>query len=183
MGKLTWCLALTLAIATGFFVNSTTAAADDGLEDFVTTYQCSLALLITKIHAHRSKPREKGRFIVLTLPAPTASYVQCAFDRVDREGLCEASSGWWDAGSKPHFSSSNLRALAGLGFSTDGSHGNFQQQMRFPPGGPEPYALARLMLSALYEGYGARKQMTIEVVAPFALRHGFLPRQRCVPIS
>jgi len=47
----------------------------------------------------------------------------------------------------------------------------------------DPNALADLMLSALYEGYGARKDMAIEVVAPFALRHGYLPRQRCALIS
>lgn len=183
MLKSTWPRALAFSVALSFCANGSATAADKGLEDFVATYQCSLAGLIAKIHEHRTKPGEKGRFIVLALPGPTASYVQCAFDRIDREGLCEAASGWWDAGSKPHFTSANLQALAGLGFSTDGSHGNFQQQMRFLPGGPEPYELARLMLSALYEGYGANKDMRIEVVAPFALRHGFLPRQRCALIS
>ena len=83
----------------------------------------------------------------------------------------------------PHFSSAQLAALARLGFSTDGSHGNFQQRMHFPPEGPDPDALAGLMLRALYEGYGAHKDMPIEVQAPFALRHGFLPAKRCALIS
>lgn len=173
------------ALAVAIMLLASQAAADtDGLSDFVETYQCSLAGLIAKIEAKRNDPDEQDRFIVLALPGPKASYVQCAFDRHDREGLCEASSGWWNnSWEKPHFDSGQLAALTRLGFSTDGSHGNFQEQMHFPPGGPEPYALASLMLSALYEGYGARKDMPIEVVAPFALRHGFLPRQRCVPIS
>jgi hypothetical protein len=173
-----------LAIAVIMSAAGSVAAKDDDLSDFVATYQCSLAGLIAKIEAHHNKPNEKGRFIVLALPGPTASYVQCAFDSRNREGLCEASSGWWNnPGEKPHIGTVERAALARLGFSTDGSHGNFQQQMRFPPEGPEPYALATLMLSALHDVYGARKDMPIEVVAPFALRHGTLPRQRCVPIS
>lgn len=172
-----------LAAAIGIFANISTAAADDGLDDFVATYQCSLAGLIEKIHVHKL-PEDQDRFITLSLPGPTAAYVQCAFEKNDREVLCEASSGWWNnSWERPHFSASQLAGLAHLGFSTNGSHGNFQQFMHFPSDGPDSYALARLLLSALHEGYGARKEMQIEVVAPFALRHGFLPRQRCVPIS
>ena len=181
MGKYTWYVALVAAIIV--FADVSAVSADDGLDDFVATYQCSLAGLIAKIHAHK-QPTDQDRFIVLALPGSTAAYVQCAFDRHDHEGLCEASSGWWNnSWEKPHFAPAQLSALAQLGFSTNGSHGNFQRQMNFPTDGPDPYALANLMLSALYEGYGARKEMRIEVVAPFALRHGFLPQQRCVPIS
>jgi hypothetical protein len=180
----TWRFPLAIFAATVFLADVPPASADNGLDDFVAAYQCSLAGLIAKIHAHHSKPGEKGRFVVLALPGPLASYVQCAFDRRDHEGLCEASSGWWNnPPERPHFTPAELSALAQLGFSTDGSHGNFQRQMQFSSDGPDPYALAGLMLSALYEGHGARKDMQIEVVAPFALRHGFLPRQRCVPIS
>lgn len=180
MGKSTW--VPSLAVAMSLF--ATAAAAEDGADDFVATYQCSLAGLIAKIHATHNKADEQDRFVVLALPGSTARYVQCAFDWRDREGLCEASSGWWNnAPEKPHFSSIQLEALTRLGFSTDGSHGNFQKPLKFPPGAFEPYALADLMLRALYEGYGARKEMAIEVEAPFALRHGFLPQQRCVPIS
>jgi hypothetical protein len=172
-----WCGALAIILS------GPATAQVDGLTDFVETYQCSLAGLIAKIEAHHDKPGD-DRFIVLALPGSTARYVQCAFDHHDREGLCEASSGWWNnSWERPHFSTGQLATLAQLGFSTNGAHGNFQQQMHFPPGGPDPYALADMMLSALFEGYGARKDMAIEVVAPFALLHGFLPRQRCVPIS
>ena len=181
MGKYALCISLVLATAAP--ASGSASAADGDLDDFVGTYQCSLAGLIAKIHAHK-QPNDQNRFIVLALPGPTAAYVQCAFGNKDREGLCEASSGWWNnSWEKPHFMPAQLAGLAKLGFSTNGSHGNFQRQMNFPADGPEPYALATLMLSALYEGYGARKEMQIEVVAPFALRHGYLPRQRCVPIS
>ena len=177
-------LRMSLALVAATIIGGdVSAAADDDLDDFVATYQCSLAGLIAKIHAH-NQPNDQDRFIVLALPGPTAAYVQCAFGNKDHEGLCEASSGWWNnAWEKPHFTPAQLSALAQLGFSTKVSRGNFPQQMHFPADGPDPYALANLMLSALYEGYGARKEMPIEVVAPFALRHGFLPRQRCIPIS
>jgi len=176
-------VSLAVIAAMAFFADVSAAMADDGLDDFVATYQCSLAGLIAKIHAH-SQPEDQDRFVVLALPGPTAAYVQCAFEHKDRDGLCEASSGWWNnSWEKPHFTPAQLSALAQLGFSTNGSHGNFQRYMHFPSDGPDPYTLAGLMLSALYEGYGARKDMRIEVVAPFALRHGFLPHQRCVPIS
>src|ERR1700679_3628638 len=175
MGKCISCLLLTLVPAIVVFANVAAFAADTTLDDFVATYQCSLAGLITKIHVH-SQPEDQDRFIVLALPKPIAAYVQCAFGNKDREGLCEASSGWWNnSWEKPHFAPAQLAALAQLGFSTKVSRGNFKQQMHFPADGPDPYALANLMLSALYEGYGARKEMQIEVVAPFALRHGFLP--------
>lgn len=184
MARSKWRSALAVAVAIIVPGAGSAAVAEDGLSDFVETYQCSLAGLIAKIAAHHDKPKEQGRFIVLALPGPIASYVQCAFGNRDRDGLCEASSGWWNnSREKPHFDPAELAGLARLGFSTNGAHGNFRQQMHFPPDGPEPYALASLMLSALYEGYGARKDMPIEVVAPFALRHGYLPRERCVPIS
>jgi hypothetical protein len=178
-----WIGTLAIALAAILSDVTSTMAGTDGLSDFVETYQCSLEGLIAKILA-RDKREERDRFIVLSLPVQKAMYVQCAFGNRDREALCEASSGWWNNPSeKPHFTPVQLRALQTLGFSTDGSHGNFQKHLHFVSYGPEPYALAELMLSALYEGYDARKEMPIEVVAPFALRHGFLPRQRCVPIS
>jgi len=183
MGKYTWRVPLALVAVMVVLAGVPAVAADDGLDEFVATYQCSLAGLIAKIHAH-NLPEDQDRFIVLSLPGPFAAYVQCAFGNKDREGLCEASSGWWNnSWEKPQFSAAQLSALAQLGFSTIVKKGNFKQQMHFPADGPDPYALASLMLSALYEGYGARKEMRIEVVAPFALRHGFLPQQRCVPIS
>ena len=163
--------------------NRAHAAEPDGLSGFVATYQCSLAGLIAKIAANRNMDDTQDRFIILSLPRPIAAYVQCAFDHRDREGVCEASSGYFNiVREQPHFTPDQRAALARLGFSTDGSHGNFRQPMHFPPDGPDPEALAGLMLRALYEGYGARTGMAIEVEAPFALRHGYLWQQRCVAI-
>ncbi len=182
MGK--WSSALAVAFGLILSGAGSALAKDDGLSDFVNTYQCSLSGLIGKIVANPHKSDTQDRFIILSLPGPIAAYVQCAFDTDDREGLCEASSGYfnnpWEV---PHFSAAQLAALAQLRFSTDGSHGNFAQHMHFPPEGPDPNVLAGLMLHALYEGYGARKDMAIKVQAPFALNHGFLPQKHCALIS
>src|SRR5271154_890457 len=131
MGKYTWRVPLALVAAMVVLASFPAVAADDGLDDFVATYQCSLAGLISKIHAHHSKPGEKGRFVVLALPGPASSYVQCAFDRRDREGLCEASSGWWDPRYKPPFSAAQLSALTQLGFSTTARTATFNSRCNF----------------------------------------------------
>jgi len=178
-----WRCILVIALAMVVSAATSTMAGTDSLSDFVETYQCSLQGLIAKILARDTRV-EHGRFVVLSLADPAANYVQCHFGERDREALCEASSGWFNRhGEKRHFTPIQLHALQKLGFSTDGSHGNFQRHIHFASYGPEPYALAGMMLSALYEGYDARKDLPIEVVAPFALRHGYLPRERCVPIS
>jgi len=178
-----WRRALAILVAILACHAASATGNDNSRENFLTAYQCSLSGLIAKILAEK-KPDEQDRFVTLSLPGPTAAYVQCAFDNDVRNGLCEASSGWWNnAWEKPHFRADQLAALSRLGFSTDGAHGNFQDKMKYPPGGPDPFTLARLMLSALYEGYGAQKFMPIEVVAPFALRHGYLPQKPCAPIG
>src|SRR5580658_9572945 len=110
-----WIRALAVAVTVIVSGGSAVAAKDDDLSDFVNTYQCSLAELIEKIEANHSRPDDQDRFIVLALPGPSASYVQCAFGRHDREGLCEASSGWWNnPWEKPQFDSAQLAVLARL---------------------------------------------------------------------
>lgn len=178
-----WLAAMAITLATIMAGVTSTMADTDGLADFVETYQCSLSGLIGKILDH-DKRHERNRFIVLSLPGPTARYIQFAFGDLDRQALCEASSGRWNKPQEnPHVTPIELHALQGLGFSIDGAHGNYQKHLHFSSDGPEPDELARLMLSTLYQGYGARKAMLIEIVAPFALRDGFLPRQRCMAIS
>jgi hypothetical protein len=178
-----WLAAMAIALASVMAGITSTMADADGLSEFVETYQCSLSGLIGKI-LDRDKRQEHGRFIILGVRDSGADYVQCHFGERDREALCEASSGWWNKhGPQPQFTSIQLDALPKLGFSTDGSHGNFQDHLHFSSDGPEPDEVARLMLKAVYQGYGARNGMPIEVTAPFALRHGFLPRQRCMAIS
>ena len=87
--------AMAIALAAMLTGVGSTMATDDGVSGFVATYQCSLSGLIAKILA-RDKREERDRFIILSLPGRGASYVQCAFGERDREGLCEASSGYFN---------------------------------------------------------------------------------------
>ncbi len=73
-----------------------------------------------------------------------------------------------------------LAALAKLGFSTDDSKGNYQRMIDIAS--PDDFgAVADVILSALYETYGARTDSKIEWQAPLAPGRGiFLV---CAPVS
>lgn len=177
------CGSMTGAIAAvvGLSVSSIAAEAADDLSTFVTTYHCTVAELIARIHTH-PHPERMRRYLILE-SAVTHDYVQCLFFDRDRQMLCEAESGWWNkAGENPHFVPAGKQALAHLGFSMDASHGNFQRYFRFQSG-PDDGDVADLMLRALYEGYGTRIKGGIMGNGPFATHRGMLPRDRCVPVS
>ncbi len=159
-------------------------APDTGLSDFLETYQCPVARLIGRIHSLPEKKYPDDRYIILAPVGAGSSYVQCLMgDHDDSQALCEVASGWWAKGDAPHFVPGALDAIARLGFSTNGSHGNYQQHLHFASG-PNPDTLARLMLTALHDAYGADKSMSIEVQAPYLLRgSGVLRKNRCIPIS
>jgi hypothetical protein len=158
------------------------APADDR-DTFVYTFECSVVELLNRIHPHPHMKAVDHRFLVLAPKDRGASYVQCAFDGDDRDLMCEAASGFYDKrGRRAHFSQARRQALARLGFSTDGSHGNFQRLFNIRNTDMHR-EVADLLLGALFDGYGVRMNETIEVVAPFALKHGMLSRDRCVPVS
>lgn len=158
------------------------AQPPDDLSRFLATYECSASLVIAQIHAH-AHPEGMHRYIILNATGRRSSYVQCLFFDRDRQMLCEAASGWWAAPKdRPRFDPGEKQALAALGFSMDDSHGNFQRSLHFRAG-PDPVAIAQLMLTALYRGYGARAGDDIQVQAPFAEPDGLLARKRCASTS
>jgi len=170
--------------AAGFLLvgimTATECEASDDLLSFVSTYQCSVAGLIARIHAHRGGD---DRYLILAPWNDRGSYVQCLLGDHDRQALCEAASGWWAGrGQAPMLGPAQKGALARLGYSMDASRGNYQKRLRF---GSEldMEGVADLMLRSLYAGYGVRLENTIEVQAPYAFRHGTLPRDRCPAIS
>ncbi len=165
------------------FICSPVVAADDGLEDFVTTYECSLANVIAKIHAHPGKPGDNVRFVALTLPSPEVGFVRCIFEPGDYRVVCEGTSDPWGKRQPLRFNSAQTWALEQLGYQVFDTAGVFRKELSFPGENFEPNALADLMLRSLYDGYGARTGMTVEIATTFALRNAVLPQQRCVPIS
>jgi hypothetical protein len=103
------------------------------LREFLSTYRCAVAERLAIIHANRD--RDLDRFLIIALKFIPENYVQCLFLDGDRRMLCEASSGFHAQlpgesqlqGATP----GGLAALARLGFSTDGSEGNFQRIIEF----------------------------------------------------
>jgi hypothetical protein len=158
-------------------------AADvaDDLSTFVATYHCSVVELLARIHAH-PHPEQMYRYLILE-NATDHDYVQCLFFDVDRRMLCEAESAWWQRpGEGPRFTPEQKEGLAELGFSMNGSHGNFKKYFRFSSK-PDLGDVADLMLSALYTGYGARVGTGIRGDGPYAMRKALLSKNRCNPTS
>jgi hypothetical protein len=176
----------TLAALVAVFSINLSAYGDDyheeSLASFLGVYQCPLAGILARIHAH-SLVTKHGRFIALELPQRGGLYVQCLFEQSDRSVDCEAASGFYDKPNHaPYFVPSQIEGLAQLGFSTDGTHGNYSR-IHVTAEAFSPDEVAALMLKALFVGYGARKESEIDVVAPFAMPHGVLPRRRCILTS
>lgn len=168
------------------FVGASAAPAPPGdIDTFVSTYHCSVAESLARIHAH-PHPEQMYRYFVLE-NGLTHHYVQCLFFDRDRQMLCEAWSGWWDQkNSGPNFRSAlaqeKLAALAKLGFSTDTSHGNFQRHLRFKYE-PDYGEVADLMLHALYSAFDTTLTTGVRGEGPYAMRKSVLPKNTCIPIS
>jgi hypothetical protein len=151
----------------------------DDRDTFVSTYQCSIVDVLGRIRAHKGG---KDRYLILAGRDNPAGYVQCLFHDEDQGLYCEAASGWWenvDHHPSLHFSPDQMAMLAKLGFSTDGSHGNFKQDGR----ARDDEKIADLMLTALYSIYDARLSTQIEIHAPYVVQKGILKKSHCTPIS
>jgi hypothetical protein len=154
----------------------------DDLATFGATYKCAVVELLMRVHAHPNMDLS-SRFLILDRADNGSAYVQCAFDDHDRSMLCEAASGFFAVpGEAPVFTPEQKQALAKLGFAMNEPRANFRQFLRF---GHEPDydAVADLLLTTLYEAYGARRDTVIEVTAPFAMPHGLLAKDRCSLVS
>jgi hypothetical protein len=61
-------------------------------------------------------------------------------------------------------------------------HENFRQWIQLAAD-PDLDAVAKLMLTALYSGYSVRQNTVLTVTAPYAMPHGILAKDGCIPIS
>ncbi|HLH12997.1 MAG TPA: hypothetical protein VKV77_14125 [Methylovirgula sp.] len=179
---------LALAVALAFVVAPRSAVAeDDSLGAFLSAYRCPVTLRLAAIHARGDRKREDQRFLILALGQGETDYVQCEFFDKDRQMMCEAASGYYyapkGAPRTVYLPADSVAALAKLGFSTDDSHGNFQRVMTTPS--PSDFStVADLLLSALYQSYGARLKSKIEVHSALVGDLGaVLKVTDCPPIS
>ena len=173
-----------IAAICGLASTDTSALANSAadLRAFVDTYRCEITLRLEQIHAHR---RPRDRYLIISPKHAPESYVQCIFVELDTKMLCEAASGFFaqPAGKsrRPVLPPEALASLGRLGFATDSTEGNFQQIISMNSE-TRLASIADLILSALYQGYGARLNSGIALQAPLG-PGGRAALARCVPVS
>jgi hypothetical protein len=174
--KLT-CVALQLAAA------GSVAAETSDLKNFLLTYRCAVVERLKVVHATVAP---KDRFFIFSLKSERQAYVQCVFLPDEPRVLCEAASGFFL--SKPGEPRSSWRVppnglteLGRLGFSTEDWDGNHQRMIDL--GAKVDFvAIADLILSAIYHGYGARVGTPMEWKAPLVPKDDDSD-QRCTPLG
>jgi type III secretion system-like peptide-binding chaperone len=142
------------------------AASPDAhqISAFIDKWRCPVAIYLQGIHGQPQT--NKDRYLVLWPKGRPAFYVQCMFHDDDQEVLCEAASGSYErAGS--FATPARLDALAGLGFATDGSRGNWAQEHAFHSGDET----ATLMLETLARVFAASADDTLLWSAPLLSKH------------
>jgi hypothetical protein len=173
-----------LLVAAALTLLAETAAAEDAdLRNFIATYRCAIVERLKIVHAN---PAQRDRYFIFSLKRDKQAYVQCLFLADRPNMLCEASSGFYlTKPGKPRSSwrvpPDRLAALAQLGFSTDDSAGNYQLMLDLRAGA-DIGAIADLILTAIYQGYGAR------IGTPMSWNAPLIPRDddsegRCTPIG
>lgn len=186
--KRRWKHALAIGACAMLAAGAACAEQTDDEQNFVDTYRCAVLQRLDFIDARRHSD-EQNRFLVLDLPEKplgfVQEYVQCAFDTNNTWMLCEAASGWWaKEGPRTDFlPKTSVAALAGLGFSTDDSHGNFKRFVDTPDENGR-ITVAELLLKALYRAYGARLGNHLTVTVPLAKeKDALLKASKCALIS
>lgn len=114
-----------LALTPGASVAQESSTTDPRLDDLLATWRCPVAAYLERLH--QSPTTLKHRYLILWSRPHPEFYVQCMFHDEDRQFYCEAASGFYRYKDRigSYANPQRLEALAGLGFSTDGSKGNF----------------------------------------------------------
>ncbi len=137
------------------------------LEAVLDKWRCAVSAYVDKIH---SLPLElDDRYLALWPKRRPEYYVQCIFHDDDRQIYCEAASGFYRYADRiaSYATPQRLQALARLGFSTDGSKGNFSQDRDFH-GASE---VATLMIETLARVFELGERDILEFAAPRLSQH------------
>jgi hypothetical protein len=137
------------------------------LDAVLEKWRCAVSAYVEKIH---SLPLElDDRYLALWPKRRPEYYVQCIFHDDDRQIYCEAASGFYRYADRiaSYATPQRLQALARLGFSTDGSKGNFSQDRDFH-GASE---VATLMLETLASVFELGERDVLEFDAPQLSKH------------
>jgi hypothetical protein len=132
---------------------------------------------------HRQLQAKKDRYFVLWPKGRPAFYVHCMFHDDDREVVCEAASGFYEHADRGSFATpARLDALGGLGFSMEGSKGNWAQDRDFHSADET----ATLMLETLARVFAATADDALLWSAPLLSKHRsnrVKAGAECTPVS
>lgn len=153
-------------MALALSISGATAGQAD-VDAYLEEYRCDVLVRLLAIHS--VQPRGEDRFLILGLKHHPHAYVQCLMLENDTQVLCEAASGYWSVPDGVAAISvvppDRIEALGALGFSTDGSEGNYQKMVTIPDRDFTP--VADLMLLSLFHGYGVQTPwLSVDVDAP-----------------
>jgi hypothetical protein len=154
-------------------ISSAHAQTAEDKRTFITNHRCAVVERLELIHARGNRSTTHNRFLMVGLHDHGQRYVQCIFLAYDTRMLCEASSGFYAQrpGESRRFrlAPEAVAALGGLGFSTDDAQGNYRRELELGKP-PNLVAVADLILSALYDGHGARVDTRLKLTAPMVPR-------------
>jgi hypothetical protein len=138
-----------------------------GIAAFVDKWRCPIAAYLQGIH--RQPQTNDDRYLILWAKGRPASYVQCIFHDDDRQIFCEAASGFYEHSDRvgSFATPARLDALSGLGFSKDGSKGNWAQDRDFHSADET----AILMLETLARVFAASPDDGLLWSAPLLSKH------------
>ena len=149
----------------------TSAQTSDSSTELVEEYRCVLSAKLRQVYETPSAYHERDRYLVLSFPRKSNSYVQCAFVENRSKLYCEASSGYYaQSENKPRLYYScdeKKKALEALGFKTGNDEKNFSYERELK-NVPDFDEIARLMLRAMHDGFGTRAGAALTMKAPFA---------------
>ncbi|MCC0055806.1 MAG: hypothetical protein H6883_06690 [Rhodobiaceae bacterium] len=165
-----------MAAAAAFLIAAGTASAGT-LEDLISEYRCPLIEKLEKTHMAYRAVAGRDRFLSVSVPEHPHGYVQCLFHDGNRQLHCEAASGYFSA-QQYRLPADRVAALGRLGFATGVSDANYGIDFDMPLN-PDFDRLARLLLTALHDGYGARAATRLRINAPFVPSAA----PACAPVS
>jgi hypothetical protein len=149
-------------------------------QELLARYRCPVVDRLEQIYGATDTADPQNWFLIISFAAHPHDYVQCVFDTRTRM-LCEAASGFYEVATKPRtrwLPGDSIAALGRLGFSTDGSGGNFKVWFDVAEP-PNLGAIAEFMLKSLHNGFAARANDTLQFDAPLAPR----ATRKCVAVN
>lgn len=149
---------------------------------FLQRHHCEVT---TRLAMIRDTPVVKNKFLAISPDADRGAYVQCLFNEAGDQVYCEAASGYYRTPNGktwvPDMPPAAVSALESLGFETKIEQGNFWQELAIKDGS-DLDGVANLMLGALFDAYGVRLGLTLNINAPLVELEGPMP-PTCTPSS